>query len=75
MTEESLLGLPLAQAVCRLRQQGIEPAIEQSCAPRRPQGGGAVRVVRVLQGGHKLTVCDFYEPIKSAEEASYGGEL
>ena len=48
---------------------------EKICAPRRLQGGGAVRVVRVLQGGHKLTLCDFYEPIKSEEEASYRGEL
>lgn len=58
---ERLLGLPLEEAVRRLRALGVEPAVLISRAPRRPEGVGAFRVVRVQEDGRKLTVCAFFD--------------
>ena len=54
-----LLGLPLEKAILRLRAAGVEPHIEISRAPRRPQQAGALRVIRVREGGRRLTACAF----------------
>ena len=47
---QTLLGLPLEEALARLRAAGIEPNIIESRAPRRSEGNGALRVVRVKNG-------------------------
>jgi hypothetical protein len=65
----ALLGLPLAEALDRLRAQGIEPTVLVSRAPRRVEGQGAPRVVRVQQEGRVLTVCAFMDLVS---EASHG---
>jgi hypothetical protein len=61
-----LLGLPLAEALKRLRAQGIEPAVLVSRAPRRKEEQGAPRVVRVQQAGRVLTVCAFQDLVSEA---------
>ncbi|MDR0929880.1 MAG: hypothetical protein LBM74_09270 [Oscillospiraceae bacterium] len=61
-----LLGLPLADALTRLRAQGIEPAVLVSRAPRRAEGQGAPRVVRVQQDGRVLTICAFMDLVSEA---------
>lgn len=58
---ETLLGLPLKEALRRLRDQRIEPAVSISRAPRRPEGVGAFRVVRVKDEGRSLVVCAFLQ--------------
>ena len=65
-----LLGLPLEKAILRLRAAGVEPHIEISRAPRRPQQAGALRVVRVKNGGREITVCGFQTALK--EETPHG---
>lgn len=64
--QEKLLGLPLTEAIRRLDAIGIEPAVTISRAPRRPEGVGAFRVVRVQEEGRRLTVCAFVTEIKEA---------
>ncbi len=65
---DCLLGLPLEEAEKRLLARGITPEITVSRAPRRPDGTGAFRVVRVLDGGRRLTVCAFETAIKEQRE-------
>lgn len=67
---QTLLGLPLEEALARLRAAGIEPNIIESRAPRRSEGNGALRVVRVKNGGREITVCGFQAALK--EETPHG---
>lgn len=54
-----LLGLTLDEALRRLRAEHVTPEVLFSRAPRRPEGVGAFRVVRVRDGGKELVVCAF----------------
>ena len=56
-----MLGLPLEEAIRRLDAVGVEPAVIVSRAPRRPEGVGVLRVVRVQDEGRKLTACAFVD--------------
>lgn len=58
------MGMPLDEAVRRLEAVGIQPAVTISRAPRRPDGVGVFRVVRVQNGGRELTVCAFIDVLK-----------
>ena len=62
---ESLLGLPLDVAMARVRAAGVEPVVQETCAPRRNPVEGAVtlRVIRVTAGenGPCLTVSAFMD--------------
>lgn len=64
MSMQRLLGLPLQEALERLRAQGMEPAVIISKAPRRPDEVGAFRVVRVRSGGREITACAFLEGLE-----------
>ena len=62
---ESLLGLPLDQALETARAWGIEPKVLVTCAPRRKgeedtgMREGTLRVIRARAG--ELTVSDFQD--------------
>lgn len=58
------MGLPLEKAIRRLSAEGVEPAVFVSRAPRRPEGVGALRVVRVQEGGARLTACAFVDGLE-----------
>lgn len=61
---ESLLGLPLETALERARAAGVEPVVEETCAPRRAAVGEAtLRVIRVRGDGAslQLTVSAFMD--------------
>ncbi len=54
---ESLLGLPLAEALHRARLAGVEPQIVETCAPRRAAVTEAtLRVIRVTGEGQSLSI-------------------
>ena len=66
-----LLGLPLGIALERLRAEGIEPQVKETCAPRRrDETGGELRVVSALCGGAQLLVSRFLDPIASGQKES-----
>ena len=67
---DSVLGLPLEEALSRLGARGVSPVVCVSRAPRRPEGVGAFRVVRVAEDGAALTVCAFIA--KDYKEAADG---
>lgn len=54
----SLLGLPLEEAVRRLREAGVEPEVQYASAPQTRQGG-TLRVIRVRGEGKELTAARF----------------
>ena len=62
---ESLLGLPLDQALETARAWGVEPKVLVTCAPRRKgeeatgTREGTLRVIRVREG--ELTVSAFQD--------------
>ena len=62
---ESLLGLPLDQALETARAWGLEPRVLVTCAPRRRGDDsaepreGTMRVIRVREG--ELTVSAFQD--------------
>jgi hypothetical protein len=62
VTDSLLLGRPLPEALALLEALGIGPVtVTSSQAPKRREGTetGALRVVRVLEGGRALTICAF----------------
>jgi len=61
---KSLLGRPLEEALRQMRSQGVEPAVVISRAPRRPEGVGSLRVVRVRAEGRELTACAFLDKVE-----------
>ena len=52
----TLLGLPLEEAVRRLREAGVEPRVQYASAPH-VRVGGTLRVIRVR--GEELTAARF----------------
>ena len=62
------MGRGLDVAVGRLAGCGVEPAIVVSRAPRRPEGLGRLRVVRVREDGRELTVCAFLDRVGNQDE-------
>ena len=52
----TLLGLPLEEAVRRLREAGVEPRVQYASAPYVREGG-TLRVIRVR--GEELTAARF----------------
>lgn len=60
----ALLGLPLEEAIRRLRAEGVEPTVDITRAPRRPEGIGALRVVRVSENGRVVTACAFLDTLR-----------
>lgn len=67
MTADALLGLPLDEALRRLDAEGVRPAVTVSRAPRRPEGVGALRVVRVRDGGRQLVACAFVDRVREED--------
>ncbi len=67
MTE--LLGLPLERALAVLRARGVEPTVEWTQNPRRPVEG-TPRVVRVLEGGRRLTCACFPDGTRSEDDST-----
>ena len=64
MPWETLLGLPLDEALRRAQACGVEPKVVMAAAPRRNGGtesheGGTPRVIRVHEG--TLTVSAFQD--------------
>ena len=61
---ESLLGLPLEDALERAAKAGQQAEVAESCAPRRTEiAAGTLRVIRVQksEAGLKLTVSAFMD--------------
>ena len=58
-----LMGLPLDEALLRLRKEGIEPEIIR-IAGWREAAEGRERVVRVSEDRSKLTVARFPDRVK-----------
>ena len=68
-----LLGLPLEAALRRLEAAGVSPVrVIRSRAPRRQDGLGHWRVVRVREGGRALVVCAFMDEIQPVREVRHG---
>lgn len=62
-----LLGLPIEEAVRRLREAGLEPVVRETASPRGvPEG--TLRVIRVRGEGRELTVARFDDAAASREE-------
>ncbi len=56
---ESLLGLPLTDALLRARAAGVEPVVRETCAPRRNEAGAGektMRVIRVDEEAQRVTL-------------------
>jgi hypothetical protein len=58
-----LMGLPLEEALVRLQKEGIEPEIIRVSGWREAVQGRE-RVIRVGEGGAKLTVARFPDRVK-----------
>ena len=59
----NLLGLPLAEALRRLGEQGIAPEILRT-AGRREAADGTERVIRISEDGRRLTVARFPDTVR-----------
>ena len=58
-----LMGLPLEQALSLLREEGKEPVISRTLAPRvGERAGGRWRVIAASDDGLALTVGQFLDP-------------
>ena len=55
---ETLLGLPLEEAVRRLRGEGVEPEVRYTSALQAREGG-TLRVIRVRGEGKELTAAGY----------------
>jgi len=62
----NLLGLPLEDALRRLKEQGIEPEILHT-AGRREAADGTERVIRISEDGRRLTVARFPDKVRMDE--------
>ena len=65
----NLEGLPLADALERLRKQGIEPEIIRT-AGFREAADGTERVIRIQEDGRRLTVARFPDMVKMEDTSS-----
>ncbi|MBR3795807.1 MAG: hypothetical protein IKK34_07235 [Clostridia bacterium] len=64
-----LLGLPLEDALCALRSEGIGPDVTITNAPRRAnETRGMLRVVFASDDGRRVTAARFLDPIEEANE-------
>ena len=64
-----LLGLPLEQALCMLKGEGIDPQITVTNAPRRAnETRGMLRVVFASDDGAQLTAARFLDPLTEDKE-------
>ena len=61
---QHLLGLPLEDALARLKEQGLEASVVETSAPRG-RADGTLRVIRV--SGTVLTVSRFRDGAPSNE--------
>ena len=61
----TLLGLPLEEAVRRLREAGVEPRVQYASAPHVREGG-TLRVIRVR--GEELTAARFEDDAREESE-------
>lgn len=61
---QQLLGLPLEEALERLRQAGLEAQVVETSAPRS-RAAGTLRVIRIC--GTTLTVSRFQDDFPSNE--------
>ena len=59
----NILGLPLEEALRRLREKGVEPEIIHT-AGRREAAEGAQRVIRISEDGRRLTVARFPDSVR-----------
>ena len=59
----NVLGLPLDEALRRLRAEGIEPEILHT-AGFREKAEGTLRVIRIWENGRRLTVARFPDFIR-----------
>ena len=62
---DSLIGLPLEEALKRLRASGTEPEVQITAAPRYREkrcDPSAMRVLRVSGDGKRLTAAPFAYP-------------
>ena len=64
----SLLGLPLDEALARLRARGIEPEVAFTENPRHPSEG-TPRVVRISEDGRRV-ICARFPDQAGAEDDS-----
>lgn len=62
----NILGLPLDEALCRLKDQGICPEIIRT-AGWREAAEGTERVIRISEDGRRLTVARFPDDVKKGE--------
>ena len=62
-----LLGLPLEEALARLRARGVEPAVAYTGNPRHPSEGTA-RVVRAAEDGRALVCARFSDHIRTEDD-------
>ena len=69
----NVLGLPLEEAVRRLKSEGIEPEILHT-AGRREAADGTQRVIRISEDGRRLTVARFPDMVKMEEISIEGRE-
>lgn len=69
----TLLGLPLEEAVRRLRQAGIEPVVRVTASPRGAQEG-TLRVIRAREEGRELTAARFDDAAASRGESDDNGQ-
>ena len=60
------LGLPLEEALRRMKEQGIEPEILHT-AGFRETAEGTLRVIRISESGRRLTVARFPDFIREKE--------
>ncbi|MBQ2992205.1 MAG: hypothetical protein IJD60_13105 [Clostridia bacterium] len=64
-----ILGLELDQALAVLAQEGVSPDVTITSAPRRrEETDGVLRVVYADDGGRRLTVSRFLDPISAHKE-------
>ena len=62
---EDLLGLPLELALDCLKEQGIDPLVTITAAPKRQaETDGMLRVVYAADDGSCLTAARFLDPIE-----------
>ena len=69
---EDLLGLPLELALACLKEQGIEPEVTITDAPKRQsRTGGVLRIVYAANDGMRLTVSRFFDPVADHRQENH----
>ena len=66
---DDLLGLPLERALDVLKAEGVSASVTQTRAPKRAdETRGVLRVVYASDGGERLTVARFLDPIADGQQ-------